>query len=157
MREPTSPFGLGFYILTWLSIGAILLGNPSPQEAVFGRLWILITVWIAIVVIHTRFFGETARGRRLAALGPKKLCLGCGYDLRATDDRCPECGKQLPATRDCVEALEMLAGPPIHPQPEEFDYEALTRWRTSELSRSNPSALELTETAPSTAMPPLPD
>jgi hypothetical protein len=40
------------------------------------------------------------RVRRNLASG---RCLACGYDLRATPDRCPECGT-VPTTKDAIPA-----------------------------------------------------
>jgi hypothetical protein len=80
----------------WGLLGASLyVGGFGPGATVLGgtriRYWALIVpLWMptllsallpAIRLFHWR------RGRR-----PDHACAVCGYDLRATPERCPECG-----------------------------------------------------------------
>jgi hypothetical protein len=73
-----APEGYGRARFLDIPIGyAILLGLALPS----ARLWLAMT--------HRR------RRKRSQQLG---LCPHCGYDLRATPDQCPECGRIPPKT-----------------------------------------------------------
>jgi hypothetical protein len=52
--------------------------------------WKLALIAIALPVGRLGRWRRAATQRRLAAR--RGLCRTCGYDLRATPDRCPECG-----------------------------------------------------------------
>ena len=62
------------------------------------RFLILRVPWWSIaltgIVLPAWWVLRWIKSRRQSKLG---LCSNCGYDLRATPDRCPECGTETPA------------------------------------------------------------
>lgn len=65
------------------------LDDPMPSLGIHLPLWIptgffAIMFWCASFPIH--------RSRKRKKLG---LCLKCGYDLRGSDRKCPECGTEF--------------------------------------------------------------
>lgn len=64
---------------------------PSVRYLIFDiAYWGLLLV--ASLMPATSFIVTTARLRRLKRRLSQIQCTICGYDLRATQDRCPECG-----------------------------------------------------------------
>ena len=78
-------------------------GNPSPLHvsassdefgygyswSLFVRYWVALTAFgVAPLAAAIRYGVRAAKRRRRG----KSSCRVCGYDLRATPDRCPECG-----------------------------------------------------------------
>src|SRR3954452_17077192 len=54
--------------------------------------WVAVPAWLpvlALLVLPAAWVVRLGRGRRRASAG---LCVTCGYDLRGTPERCPECG-----------------------------------------------------------------
>jgi hypothetical protein len=65
--------------------------SPSPP---YRRGW--MPAWVLVIpgaLTGLLWFVHCRRRRRW---GREQRCLGCGYDLRASTDRCPECGRVIP-------------------------------------------------------------
>ena len=81
----------------WRGRRAAILPIWSPQvhpNDYDQLLWISLPLWIPTLVFGISLYACRPllhrRRRKRKKLG---LCLKCGYDLRSSKDRCPECGE----------------------------------------------------------------
>jgi hypothetical protein len=72
--------------LSVTNLGSILTEN---HLAVVIPYWFPTSICGLVPVLWVMKSRRRWRERRRARLG---LCRGCGYDLRASEGRCPECG-----------------------------------------------------------------
>jgi len=89
----TPPARGGLFNLPGLSVDrtvVTLTGDTRGQQhlSVRVRLWLLLLANLPPLLLAILFSRSLLRRRRP---GPGR-CSNCGYDLRATPDRCPECG-----------------------------------------------------------------
>ncbi len=81
-----------FFDRRWGALGFKLFFTSQRTNWFHGSGWELIVPhWFAVIcstVLPLLWIRQTRRRRRERVQG---ACTNCGYDLRATPDRCPEC------------------------------------------------------------------
>ena len=80
----------------WASFAPSFVNSAINVGGSTFRMWSLsIPLWMPIALfgfLFWRSFVPLYRRRKRKKLG---LCVKCGYDLRASKDRCPECGEEF--------------------------------------------------------------
>jgi hypothetical protein len=73
----------------WTSNGPLSVTTPGVVDAAIS-LYYLFALFALYPIVHV-----LATWRRRRRVG-RNLCTRCGYNLRASAERCPECGKIIP-------------------------------------------------------------
>ena len=87
-----SDFGNGYLGFSFAASQSHVVANVPHSKLVYA----VVPHWaIALPLVawsSWRLFGPAAERRRRLKRG---LCLNCGYDVRASAERCPECGEAI--------------------------------------------------------------
>jgi hypothetical protein len=84
-------------ILARLGLGWGGYARRDPNLSVDGG-WVVIPLWVVAVAFAALPAARLMRGTLAARSARAGSCRVCGYDLRATPGRCPECGAPATAT-----------------------------------------------------------
>ena len=90
--------------------GRFIYPTAGPYGEFFGfgyttsslGKWVYVPLWFVLVVAAITFFVSLRLARRRGPI--PGVCRSCGYDLRATPGRCPECGA-VPAGHEQAAAV----------------------------------------------------
>jgi hypothetical protein len=88
---PITRARFGRFRYAWVAVVFLVIDTAALREAIFAtgdNPFPIMTVELAPVGVII----AVMMVRRRAAPLPKGICTVCGYDLRATPSRCPECG-----------------------------------------------------------------
>ena len=80
----------------WFGAGYLVKTLPGPS----ARPWIyrifVVRYWLLFILALLPLFWPARLALRRWTRRRRGRCQHCGYDLRATKNRCPECGQTLP-------------------------------------------------------------
>ena len=80
----------------WQKLGFYYRGDTFEDTYLSVPFWSLA----AVTGLPLLLSATTWRRRHRALRRRKGLCVHCGYDLRATPHRCPECGRAASASSE---------------------------------------------------------
>lgn len=88
----------GFAYHAWVQHPAPFVAFPYYGTRIVIPVWPLFLAFCLSGLLFLRRWRRLVRQAQRQRLG---LCQECGYDLRASKDRCPECGTQILPRMEC--------------------------------------------------------
>src|SRR2546421_10186790 len=82
-------------LLIPVAVGLFVLSIFTPNSALGMSLSAILWVSSLALVIVLFFDGMRYLERAMARPVRRNLCAYCGYDIRASKERCPECGNTI--------------------------------------------------------------
>jgi len=87
--------------------------NSTQERVVKTERWhLLVPFWSIVLPVLLLIAALFIPRRRKPPAAQPRTCSRCGYDLRASTDRCPECGHPIPAPHQSNDP-----SPPHPPEP----------------------------------------
>ncbi|MGE5609814.1 MAG: hypothetical protein ACM359_11205 [Bacillota bacterium] len=116
--EVPKPLYFNFFLYKGIGLGFVqkskphlfgfqFTGQPFTGPTFIDRTrWMVLPHWFLVLVLSIPPLGWVFRRYRVARRRKLGLCPTCGYDLRATKERCPECGEPIPSASTQTDALD---------------------------------------------------
>jgi hypothetical protein len=95
-EEPIGHGSWGFSKWGYACIHTSTVDESAEGEDARTFVAIACPDWFLLTAFAIPLLSTVRRWRRKRTRQRKGLCLTCGYDLRATKARCPECGTDVP-------------------------------------------------------------
>jgi hypothetical protein len=122
---PDFPFRIGHAVETpWTERGFLSTWQPLYRDndpdwvRMRSQYGVGFPCWLALIVTAVlptwRLIAAVTRRRTHARRAAAGHCIGCGYDLRRSTDRCPECGAVPAASRSEDSLSKSTADEPVH-------------------------------------------
>ena len=79
------------------ALGVAYTTSTELRTLVVTFTIVLPAVFSLIAIVTAFQITYPLKNRRLIRQERCGICFGCAYDLRSTDDHCPECGRRVPS------------------------------------------------------------